>query len=52
MPQIENVTQIKIRIPEGGCPNGVKHEGKTSGNEGVQIPLSKGKEEREEISVG
>jgi hypothetical protein len=26
MPQIENVTQIKIRMLEGGHPNGVKHE--------------------------
>ncbi|MDR2246070.1 MAG: hypothetical protein LBE17_05265, partial [Treponema sp.] len=25
---IENVTQIKIRAPEGGHPNGVKHERK------------------------
>jgi len=35
MPQIENVTQIIIRVPEGGHPNGVKHEGKTGCNEGI-----------------
>ena len=28
MPQIENVTQIKLRIPVGGYPNGVNHERK------------------------
>ena len=26
MPQIENVTQIKLKMPKGGHPNGVKHE--------------------------
>jgi hypothetical protein len=31
MPQIENVTQIKLRMH----PNGVKHERKTGGNEGI-----------------
>jgi hypothetical protein len=35
MPQIENVTQITIGMPNGGRPNGVKHERKTGGNEGV-----------------
>jgi hypothetical protein len=38
MPQIENVAQIILRAPEGGRPNGVKHEGKTGGNEGIQAP--------------
>jgi transposase-like protein len=28
IPHLENVTQIKLRTPEGGCPNGVKHERK------------------------
>jgi hypothetical protein len=32
MPQIENVAQIIIGTLEGGHPNGVKHERKTSGN--------------------
>jgi hypothetical protein len=31
MPQIENVTQTKIRMSEGGHPNGVKHESKARG---------------------
>jgi hypothetical protein len=35
MPQIENVTQIKLRMPEGGHPNGVKHARKEGGNEGI-----------------
>jgi hypothetical protein len=35
MPQIENVAQIKIRMLEGGRPNGVKHERKTGGNQGI-----------------
>jgi hypothetical protein len=29
MPQIEKVIQIKIRMLEGGHPNGVNHERKT-----------------------
>jgi hypothetical protein len=33
MPQIENVTQIIMRMLKGGRPNGVKHESKTGGNE-------------------
>ena len=28
MPHLENVTQIKLRMPEGGHPSGVKHERK------------------------
>ena len=52
MPQIENVTQIKLRMPQGGCPNGVKHERKTGSNEGIPAPLSQGIEEREESSAG
>jgi hypothetical protein len=35
MPQIENVTQIKLRVPEGGHPNGVKDERETGGNKGI-----------------
>jgi hypothetical protein len=35
VPQIENVAQITIRTPEGGRPNGVKHERKTAGNQGI-----------------
>jgi hypothetical protein len=35
MSQIENVTQITIGMPNGGHPNGVKHERKTGGNAGV-----------------
>ena len=52
MPQIENVTQIKLRTPEGGRPNGVKHERKKGSNEGIQTPLSKGNEKREEGPAG
>jgi hypothetical protein len=52
MPQIENVTQIKLRVPEGGHPNGVKHAGKKGGNEGIQTALPKGNEKREESSSG
>jgi hypothetical protein len=46
MPQIENVTQIKIRVLEGGYPNGVKHERKTGGNQGIQAPLPEGNEKK------
>jgi hypothetical protein len=46
MPQIENVTQIIIRTLEGGRPNGVKHERKTGGNEGIQAPLPEGNKKR------
>jgi hypothetical protein len=35
IPQIENVTQIKLRMPLGGHPNGVNHERKTGGNQGI-----------------
>jgi hypothetical protein len=35
MPQIENVTQIKMGTLNGGRPNGVKHERKTGGNTGI-----------------
>jgi hypothetical protein len=35
MPQIENVTQITIRVLEGGHPNGDKHERKTGGTTGI-----------------
>jgi hypothetical protein len=47
MPQIENVTQIKLRMPEGGRPNGAKHERKKGGNEEIQTLLPKGIEKRE-----
>jgi hypothetical protein len=47
MPQIENVTQIKIRMLEGGHPNGVKHERETGGNEGIHAALPEGGKERE-----
>ena len=52
MPHLENVTQIKLRVPQGGHPNGVKNEGKTGGNEGIQAPLPEGNEKREEGLVG
>ena len=52
MHQIENVTQIKLGMPQGGRPNGVKHERKTGGNEGIQTPLSQGVEEREKDFTG
>jgi hypothetical protein len=35
MPQIENVTQIIVRTPEGGRPDGVNNERETGGNEGI-----------------
>ena len=35
MPQIENVTQILVRTPGGGRPNGVNYEGTTGRNEGI-----------------
>ena len=35
MPQIENVTQIKLRMSQGGHLNGAKHEGEKGGNEGI-----------------
>jgi hypothetical protein len=35
VPHFENVTQIIIRMPEGGYPNGVTHEIETGGNEGI-----------------
>jgi hypothetical protein len=35
VPHFENVTQIIIRMPEGGHPNGVTHERETGGNEGI-----------------
>jgi hypothetical protein len=35
MPQIENVTKIILRMPEGGYPNGVTYERETGGNEGI-----------------
>ena len=52
MPQIENVTQINIRMPQGGHPNGVKHARKKGGNGGIQAPLSKGNEKRKEGHTG
>ena len=52
MPQIENVTQIKLRMPQGGHPNGVKHERKTGSNEGIPSPLPQGIEKREKGSAG
>jgi hypothetical protein len=52
MPQIENVTQIKLRMPEGGRPNGVKHERKKSSNEGMQVPLPESIKKREEGPAG
>ena len=35
MPHIEIVTQIKLRMPIGGYPNGVKHEREKGGYEGI-----------------
>jgi hypothetical protein len=35
MPHFENVTQIIIRVPEGGHPNGVTYERETGGNGGI-----------------
>jgi hypothetical protein len=35
MPQIENVTQMIIKTLNGEPPNGVNHERKTGGNEGI-----------------
>jgi hypothetical protein len=46
MPQIENVTQIKLRMPQGGRPNGVNYERKTGGNQGIQTSVSKGIKKR------
>jgi hypothetical protein len=46
MPQIENFTKITRSALEGGRPNGVKHERKTGGNQGIQTPLPEGDEER------
>jgi hypothetical protein len=52
MPQIENVTQIKLRMPQGGHPNGVKHARKKGNNEGIHTALSKGIEKREKGFAG
>jgi hypothetical protein len=46
MPHIENVPHIITRTLEGGHPNGVNHERKTGGNQGIQVLLSKGNEKR------
>ena len=52
MPQIENVTQIKLRMPQGGHPNGVRHERKKGCNQGIQDSVSKGIEKTEESNTG
>ena len=41
MPQIENVTQIRLRAPAGGHPNGVEHEREAVRNEGIQARYQK-----------
>ncbi|MDR0447634.1 MAG: hypothetical protein LBH07_03100, partial [Treponema sp.] len=43
MPQIENVTQIKLRTPKGGCPSGVKHERKKAVTREYKTHYQKGK---------
>ena len=52
MPHLENVTQNKLRMPEGGHPSRVKHERKKGGNEGIPASLSKGIEKRKKDNTG
>jgi hypothetical protein len=47
MPQIENVTQIIVRAPEGGRPTGVNNERETGGNEGIYALLPKSDKKRQ-----
>jgi hypothetical protein len=42
LPQIQNVIQIKLRMPQGGRSDGVNHARKTGSNEGISAPLSQG----------
>ncbi|MDR0496466.1 MAG: hypothetical protein LBH42_02505 [Treponema sp.] len=51
MLQIENVTQIKLRTPEGGRTGGVKYAGKKGGNERIQATLSKGYQKRKIVNI-
>ena len=52
MPQIEKITQITLRMPQGGHTNGVKHAREKGGNEGIHAPLSKGIKKRKEYPAG
>jgi len=52
MPQIENVTKIKLKMTERGHPNEINHERKKDCNEGIQATLSKGIEKTKEDSAG
>jgi hypothetical protein len=49
MPHIEHGTQITMRTLNGGRPNGVSHERKTGGNEGIYIPVSKGNQKTKPV---